>query len=180
MREAPRRHRDGNGAQQQTDNRGQRQEALGPVSRRVRALAAFLRTAQPQGVRQLVLDHIAESTYRIFVAGDQERIANPAADTDQACRVEIGVIHQQGRCQRGKANGLVGAVGKHRGNTELGFADIQDVSDIGADPGKQRTVSPDLARRGDAAGFALLTEKRVGDPYRATQRVIDGNGQQRG
>ncbi len=176
MREAPCRHRDGDGAQQQADHRGQRQEALGPVSRGVSALATLLGAAQPHRIRQFILDRVVECADRVFITGDQQRITDAAADADQCRRLEVGRIHQQGWGERRETDRLVGTVGDHRGDAQFALADREAVADVGADPGQQCAVRPHLAGFGYAPGLALLAEQRVGDSHRTAQRILGGNG----
>ncbi len=172
MRESSRRHRDGDGAQQQADDRRQRQETLRTIRGVVCPLAAFLLAANAHRLGQLVFDCLIEIAHRCFVAGNQQRIADAAPLADQPAAFDVPDVHQQRRCQRCKADGLIGPIGQDCRDLEVELPDRQGIANIRRQARQQRAVGPDLPGSGHAIDFALLTEHLVGDPHGATQRIV--------
>ncbi len=175
MRETACRHGNGYGAEQQADHGRQREESFGSICRCVSTLAAFFGAAQPQRVRQLVLDRVVESADRLVFAGNQQGVTDTAADTDERRCVEVGDIHQQRWRERRKTDGLIGAIGNHGGYAQLGFADRKCIADVRADPCEQCAVRPQLARPGNPVRFPLLAEQRIGNTHHAAQGIVVGN-----
>ena len=180
MRKPPCRHGNRNRAQQQADHGRQRQEPLRAIGRGKSTFAAFLLALQPERLRQLILDRVVIGADRGFLAGNQQGITHPAAFPDQAAGGQITGVDQQGRRQRGEADRLIRPVGDDGGNQEVQLADRKKTADVGANPGQQGIVGPDLAGRRDLVGVVRLAEELVGNPQRAPERITVRHGDNRG
>ncbi len=95
VREAARGHGYSDRAQQQADDGGQRQEPLCAIGGAVGAFAALLLAADAYRLGQLVLDCRVERRDGCLFAGDQQRVADPAALTDQPAALDVRDVHQQ-------------------------------------------------------------------------------------
>ena len=176
MCEAPRRHRDRDRAQQQADDRGERQESLRAIRGVRGAVAAVLAIAYADLFRQQFLHVLVEVVDGRLVARNEQRISNAAALVYQPGGRHVVDVEQQRRRQRCETDRLIRPVCQHRIDDQLGFADRHRIADIDTEARQDRAIGPHLAARGNGVDFTLLAKQFVRDAHLAAQRIFRGYG----
>jgi hypothetical protein len=168
---ASRRQRHRHRRQHHRQQRRQAEEFLRPFERGTDLRAAVLRVFDPLPTRQAWLEVALETLHQRQVAGQQQAVADAAADLQQGGGRQIVEVHQQARRDAEEVDAAIRLQRQHGIDAQRTLPDDDPVADARAQRRGQTLVDPDRSGRRHAARRRIRDIQRRRNAQGAAQRI---------